>query len=158
MKILAIDPGYERLGIAVIEKVAKKETLIHSECFKTSAKESHADRLSQIQIHLTKIIKEHSPSALALETLFFSKNVKTALLVSEARGVIIATAKTLGLDVFEYSPQQIKVAVTGNGRSDKNGIAKMIPLLIKINKSIKQDDEYDAIACGLTHFANFPIN
>jgi crossover junction endodeoxyribonuclease RuvC len=159
MKLISIDPGYERLGIAIIEKNGtKKESLIFSECFQTSAKENHAERLSQIQIRLSELIQKYSPKILAIETLFFNQNVKTALLVAEARGLIIGTAKSAGVEVFEYSPQQIKVAVTGHGASDKTAISKMIPLLIGVEKEIKHDDEYDAIACGLTHFANKQIN
>ena len=158
MKILSIDPGYERLGIAIIEKIDKeKETLIFSECFKTDKKLPHPDRLSLIQIRIIEIIKKLKPEMLAIETLFFSNNQKTALLVSEARGTIISTSRTAGLEVFEYTPNSIKLAVTGYGKSDKNAIIKMIPQLILISpeklKSIKHDDEYDAIAVGLTHFA-----
>lgn len=156
MKILAIDPGYERLGIAVLEKGVKENpVLIFSECFKTSAKEKHSVRLAKIQNRILEIIKKFGPSQLAIEELFFNTNQKTALRVAEARGVIIATAKNADLEVFEYKPQEIKVAVTGNGRSDKNSIIKMIPLLIKINTNVKIDDEFDAIACGLTHLAFF---
>jgi crossover junction endodeoxyribonuclease RuvC len=158
MKILSIDPGYERLGIAVIEKNNKEqEFLIHSECFKTNSKLPHPERLSLIQIKVEEIIKKFKPKSLAIETLFFSSNQKTALLVSEARGAIIATCKTAGLEVFEYTPNSIKLAVTGYGKSDKNAIIRMVPQLIKMDKekktSIKHDDEYDAIAVGLTYFA-----
>jgi crossover junction endodeoxyribonuclease RuvC len=154
MRIIAIDPGYERLGIAVIEKeLSGKEVLIYSECFKTSSKLPHPERLRLIQEKIKKIIKEYNPERCAIETLFFSNNQKTALLVAEARGAIIATSASEGLEIFELNPNSIKLAVTGNGASDKDQIIKMIPILIKINKEIKHDDEYDAIACGLTYFA-----
>jgi len=158
MKVLSIDPGYERLGIAIIEKEKnQKEILLFSECFRTSKNDSHPERLSQILKRLKEIISEYSPDFLAIETLFFNQNTSTALLVAEARGLILGTSKSLGLEIFEYSPQSIKVATTGQGNSDKTAISKMVPLLIKIEKEIKYDDEYDAIACGLTHFANNPI-
>jgi crossover junction endodeoxyribonuclease RuvC len=162
MKLLAIDPGYERLGIAVIEKPSGsgpfdaaqgKEVLLFSECFKTSAKDAHHLRLHQLAERLEYIIKQFAPEALALETLFFSKNTKTALKVSEARGVIIERATAFGLTVTEFSPQEIKIAVTGAGNSDKTQVMKMVPLLINVSGVKKQDDEYDAIACGLTFFA-----
>ncbi len=163
MKILSIDPGYERLGIAILEKKPRehsleneKEVLVFSKCFKTSAKISHAERLSLIKNEVEEIIKKYKPKQLAIETLFFSSNQKTAFLVAEARGVVISVSKSLGLDVFEYGPGQIKLAITGYGKSDKNAIIRMIPLLISIeNKKvkIKYDDEYDAIAVGITHFA-----
>jgi crossover junction endodeoxyribonuclease RuvC len=158
MRILAIDPGYERLGIAVIEKeVRGKETLIYSDCFKTSSKLPHPERLRLIHEEIKRVIAEHSPQRCAIETLFFSTNQKTALLVAEARGVIIATAAASGLEIFEFNPNSIKLAVTGSGAGDKDQIIKMIPLLIKISKEIKHDDEYDAIACGLTYFAENPV-
>ncbi len=155
MKILAIDPGYERLGIAIIEKAPKqKEVLLYSECFKTSAKLPHAARLGLIKTRIEEVIAEFAPEKLAIETLFFSKNVKTALLVSEARGAIIASAVTSGLDVAEFMPNAIKVAITSYGKSDKPAMMSMIPRLIEIKKDIKSDDEFDAIAVGLTYFAH----
>lgn len=158
MKIMSIDPGYERLGIAVLEKEKnQKEILIHSECFKTDKKLSHPERLGLIKTRIEEIIVQYSPASLAIETLFFTNNQKTALLVAEARGSIIATGKTAGLEIFEYTPNSIKLAVTGYGKSDKNAIIKIIPSLISISKekadSIKHDDEFDAIAVGLTHLA-----
>ncbi|MEN9647941.1 MAG: crossover junction endodeoxyribonuclease RuvC, crossover junction endodeoxyribonuclease RuvC [Candidatus Parcubacteria bacterium] len=158
MKILAIDPGYERLGIAVIEKEPRgKEMLIYSDCFKTSAKLPHPERLKLIHQEIKRVITEYIPERMAIETLFFSTNQKTALLVAEARGVIIAAGATAGLEIFEFNPNSIKLAVTGSGASDKDQIIKMIPLLVKIQKEIKHDDEYDAIACGLTYFAEHPV-
>jgi crossover junction endodeoxyribonuclease RuvC len=155
MKILSIDPGYERVGIAIIEKnLGQKEVLIYSDCFKTSIELPFHLRLNLIGQEIAKVIKEHSPEVLAIETLFFNNNQKTAMKVSEARGAIIYQSVSLGLDLFEYAPLQIKIAVTGYGRSDKKQIIHMIPHLIQINKDIKYDDEYDAIAIGLTYFAH----
>lgn len=154
MKILAIDPGYERLGIAVIEKLPRqKEILVHSECFKTSAKLAHHERLTLIGDKMKEIIKKFSPSVLATEKLFFSNNQKTALLVTEARGVILYAGSSSGLPIFEYRPSEIKIAVTGYGRSQKNQIIDMVKKLIKINSKTNSDDEFDAIAIGLTHLA-----
>lgn len=155
MKIISIDPGYERLGVAIIEKGvgAKKETLVFSECFKTSAKLPFYDRLRTIGLRIEELIELYKPEALAIEKLFFSGNQKTAMLVSEARGVIIYEGVRKHLPVFEYNPVEIKVAITSYGKSDKKAIIGMIPKLISLNKVIKHDDEYDAIATGLTFFA-----
>ena len=153
MIILGIDPGYERLGIAILEKTGNKESLVYSDCFKTSAEETHAERLNQIGAEVEKIIKKFKPEALAIETLFFETNAKTAMKVAEARGTVIYVAKKNNLLVREFSPIQIKVAVTGYGKSDKKQMAFMLDRLIKIDKKIKHDDEYDAIAAGLTAFA-----
>lgn len=157
MRIISIDPGYERLGIAIIEKVPKqKEVLVFSECFKTSAKLPHHERLSLIGNRIKKIIKKYKPEQIATEKLFFSGNQKTAMLVAEARGVILYTGSSLGLEVFEYTPNQVKIAITGYGRSEKRQIIDMVQKLIQIAPealSRKSDDEFDAIAIGLTHFA-----
>ncbi len=154
MKVLSIDPGFERLGIAVIEKLkGEKEKLLFSECFETEKKLSFEKRLVLLGEHLEKILLEFSPDHLAIESLFLNTNQRTAMHVAEARGVIIYAGVKAGLQLFEYSPPQIKVAVAGNGRADKKAITKMIPLLLKIEKQIKRDDEYDAIAIGLAHLA-----
>jgi crossover junction endodeoxyribonuclease RuvC len=154
MRIIAIDPGYERLGIAVIEKELRgKEILIYSECFKTDKNLEHFERLGLIGSEIERIVLEHRPEAMCIESLFFSTNTKTAITVAEARGAILFQAAKHGLKVFEYGPGQIKVAVTGYGKSDKAAINLMVDKLIKIDKKIKLDDEYDAIAVGLTCFA-----
>lgn len=156
MKILAIDPGYERLGIAVLEKNTgdRKETLLYSDCFKTKTTNTHAERLSLLGQELAKIISKFEPEALSIETLFLTTNHKTVMHVSEARGVILYEAAQHNLSIFEYSPPQIKSTVAGDGHADKKAIIKMVPLLIKLEKEIKHDDEYDAIAVGLTYFAH----
>lgn len=154
MRIIAIDPGYERMGVAVIDKEKGKEELIFSECFKTSPKISHEERLKLIGQEIEKIIKKYKPEAMAIETLFFKNNAKTAMHVSEARGVMLYVASYLDLPVFEFSPMSIKIAVTGYGASEKDQVTEMVKKLIKINHDIKYDDEYDAIAVGLTYFAS----
>jgi len=160
MKILAIDPGYERLGIAVLEKndASKRETLLFSECFKTKTTNTHSERLFFLGQEIEKIIKKYKPEALAIETLFLTTNHKTVMLVSEARGVILYESAKHNLSIHEFSPPQIKSAVAGDGHCDKKAIIKMVPLLIKLDKEIKHDDEYDAIAVGLTFFANVRLN
>ena len=157
MIIISIDPGYERLGIAVLEKNQGKEKLIYSDCLRTSPKDSHEDRTLYLGIKLEKLIQKYSPTIFVFESLFFNSNQKTAMHVSKTLGALIYVAKRKGLDVFEFTPPQIKVAVTGNGRSSKEGVIKMIPLLIKIPEKKMLDDEYDAIGCGLTFFANYKM-
>ena len=154
MRVLAVDPGYERLGLAVIEKeTGGKETLLFSECFKTSAKLAHAGRLHLIGEELGRLILEYTPEAVAIETLFFSNNQKTAMQVSEARGTLLYVAASAGIPVSEFSPADIKIAVTSYGKSDKAQVTEMVKRLIHIEKPIQYDDEYDAIAIGLTFFA-----
>lgn len=154
MRVLAIDPGYERLGIAVLEKKAGgKEQLVFSECFQTSKTAPFVERLHAVGVKLRKIIKEYSPDGVAIESLFFTNNQKTAMHVAEVRGVIMYEAMNNKLQFAEYTPGQIKNAVTGDGRADKKQIISMIPHLIKMDKKIQFDDEYDAIAIGITFLA-----
>ncbi len=155
MIILGIDPGYDRLGIAIIDKPNKgKEILIYSSCLQTSTKDTIYMRLLQIGNEVSRVIKDFKPDVLAIENLFISKNQKTAMRVSEARGIIIYEALKMNLPVFEYSPMQIKSSVAGDGTADKERIFKMICLLIKLPNKKTVDDEYDAIAVALTHSAN----
>ncbi|MES2315163.1 MAG: crossover junction endodeoxyribonuclease RuvC [Patescibacteria group bacterium] len=156
MRILGIDPGFERLGVAVLEKEKgdKKEQVIFSQCFKTSAKLEFADRLCLIGDEVKKIIKKYKPEVLSIETLFLNTNQKTVMHVAEARGVVIYEAKQAGLQVFEASPPQIKIATTGYGRSDKKQINRMVKMLVDIDESKASDDELDAIAIAITAFAH----
>lgn len=154
MRILAIDPGYERLGIAVIEKSqGKKDHLIYSDCFRTSAKDTFETRLLQLGKEVEKIIEQYSPKGLAIENLFFSNNQKTAMRVAEVRGAILYLAARNNLTISEMSPLQIKLAVTGDGKSSKAQMIKMVHLLISIDKKNMLDDEYDAISAGIAFFA-----
>lgn len=154
MRIISIDPGYERLGVAIIEKENnKREELIFSECFKTLAKLPHSERLTLIGNRIKEVIKKYKPEQLATEKLFFSGNQKTAMLVAEARGVILYAGSSSGLEIFEYTPNEVKIAITGYGRSEKRQIIDMVKKLIDVKKSKESDDEFDAIAIGLTHFA-----
>ncbi len=152
-RVLGIDPGYERLGVAVVEKENGKEKLIFSETLKTSPKRDFKDRLFEIGEEVQKIIDEYKPENLAIEKLFFNTNQKTATNVSEVRGALLYIAQKNLMDIYEYTPLQIKVAITGQGRADKKQIMFMLERLIKIEKEIKYDDEFDAIAVALTGFA-----
>lgn len=151
--ILGIDPGYDRLGIALIEKNGSKEVLIHSECLQTSSKDDIYTRLYYVGRKISSILDDFQPTELAIENLFITKNQKTAMRVSEARGIILYECKKREISVNEYTPMQIKSAICGDGTSDKAMIIKMIHLLIKPTKKILLDDEYDAIAVALTHSA-----
>ena len=154
MRIISIDPGYERLGIAILEKESKqKEVLVFSECFKTSAKLPHHERLALIGNRIKEVIKKHQPDELATEKLVSSGNQKTAMLVAESRGVILYSGSSLGLQIFEYTPNNVKIAITGYGRSEKKQMIDMVKKLIVVNSKTNIDDEFDAIAIGLTHFA-----
>jgi crossover junction endodeoxyribonuclease RuvC len=152
MRILAIDPGYDRLGIAVVEGDPSRPTLLWSDCI-IPDKGEHEKRLARVSRAVTLAIQEYAPDTLAIETLFFSINKKTAIGVAEARGAILAAAGLASVPVREYSPQQIKLAVTGYGGSDKTAVAHMIPQLLSLPKKKRLDDELDAIAIGITGLA-----
>lgn len=148
--ILGIDPGFGRLGIAILNSKNNKPNLIHSECFETDKDTDHPERLALIHKKIVTIIKKYKPQKLAIESLIFAKNEKTALKVAEVRGIIIALAKINSLSIEEYHPNTIKISVTGYGKSDKSQIIYMIHKIIGIDKKFEYDDEYDAIAVALT--------
>lgn len=152
MRILGIDPGFDRLGIAVIEGDPSRPTLIMSACV-LPAKGAPSERLAFVSRAITEAILEYSPDALAIETLFFGVNKKTALGVAEARGAILAAAGLASLPVIECTPQQVKLAVTGHGGADKASVASMIPHLLILPPKDRLDDELDAIAVGITALA-----
>ncbi len=152
MKILGIDPGYGRLGLAVVEQPLKgKEVVLYSNCFETPATDPIDKRLLGIGTEVARILDEYQPEAMAIETLFIAKNQKTAMRVSEARGIIMYEAYKRHIEVHEYSPMQIKTAITSDGTSDKERMMKMVHLLVTLPNKIRIDDELDAIAIALTH-------
>lgn len=154
LRVLGIDPGYERVGLAVLEKSVSRESLLFSCCFKTSAALPFPERLLAIGKKTREVIAAYAPDALAIERLFFSSNQKTALLVSEARGVLLYEALCAGLSVYEYTPLQVKTAIVGYGRGTKEQVQAMLARLIILPATITSDDELDAIAIGLTALAS----
>ncbi|MEX0933491.1 MAG: crossover junction endodeoxyribonuclease RuvC [Candidatus Paceibacterota bacterium] len=158
MRIISLDPGYDRLGIAVIEKDARgKEVLLFSTCHTTEKTEPFENRLFSVVRAFREMLEIYKPDECALEKLFFQNNQKTAMFVSRVIGALTYVSLEKNVPVFEYTPLQIKTAVTGNGRSTKLEMMKMIPLIIpcpKIATGEKMlDDEFDAIAVGVTHLA-----
>lgn len=155
IRIIGIDPGFDRLGICILDKYPNKEELIHSQCITTSKKESFEVRLAEIGEELTKILKKHKPEELAIETLFFTTNQKTIITVAEVRGICIYLSHINDVKIYEYSPPQIKLAVTGYGKATKEDVGIMVPKILKRElKSTILDDEIDAIAIALTHSAH----
>jgi len=153
MKVLGIDPGYGRCGVAVLERTDGTDTLLYSECIETSSELPFEERLAIVAAACSQLIQTHAPEHIALEKLFFGKNRTTGMRVAEVRGAILALAGAAGIAVAEYAPNEVKSATTGYGSADKKQVAKMIHALVKIGKVIRHDDEYDAIAIGITHLA-----
>ncbi len=154
MRILAFDPGYERLGVAVIEKVNGKEALLYSGCIRTKATLSFPERLAVLGAATEALIETWQPKAVALESLYFENNAKTAMNVSAVRGMLLYLAARNNLPAHEYTPLQVKVAVTGHGQASKAAVALMVPKLVSISLGKRLDDELDAIAVGITCLAS----
>lgn len=154
MKALSIDPGYGRCGIAVISGTASQQTCEYSGCIETKSKNKFADRLKEICDRVRETIREHNPDVLAIEKLFFNQNTTTAMKVAQVKGAIILVAKENNLTTYEYTPQKIKTAVTGYGKSSKNQMIEMTKQLVSIRDEAKHDDEYDAVAVGVTCLAH----
>ena len=152
--MLGIDPGYDRLGVAVVEIKNGKETVLHSCCIETNKKDSLPQRLHAAGIALEQIITVHKPTGIGIETLFFNKNVKTAMGVAQARGMILYLALKANCIIYELSPQAVKIAITGYGNSDKKAVIDMVKRLVADAPEKVLDDEYDAIAVAVTALAH----
>jgi crossover junction endodeoxyribonuclease RuvC len=157
MRVLAFDPGFERLGVAVVEKESGKEKLLYSDCLRTEASLPFPERLALLGAAVEKLLEKWMPDAVALEDLYFAKNAKTAMKVAEVRGVLVYLAAARGIALYQYTPLQVKIAVTGYGASDKRAVAAMVPRLIDLPTSTRLDDEMDAIAVGLTCVASVRV-
>jgi len=155
MKVLAIDPGYDRIGIAVLTHSTEGEILHHSACLLTDKQQPFTDRLYSLGQQIEQLLLTYTPDTLAIETLFFNKNIKTAIGVAEARGAILYLAKKHGCVIYEFGPQEIKIATTGYGKSDKQAVIMMVKKLVKNVPQDALDDEYDAIAVGITCLAHY---
>ncbi|MBI2430818.1 MAG: crossover junction endodeoxyribonuclease RuvC [Candidatus Levybacteria bacterium] len=151
MVVLGIDPGIGRMGWGAIIVQSSKCKVQSCGCIETAAKLRTEERLLQIYQDLTKIIKEYQPDVLAIEELFFGANAKTALVVGQARGVALLVAGQNKLPIAVYTPLQVKVALTGYGRAEKNQIGQMVKVLLKLSSIPKPDDTADALAVALTH-------
>ncbi len=150
-RILGIDPGTGILGFGVIDVDARgKATLVDGGVIRTPANQPDSDRLITIYDELHDIITELKPQVMSVEKLFFSQNVTTAMSVSQARGVVLLCGKQHGLELHEFTPQQIKLAVTGQGRADKKQVQEMVRVILSLQEVPKPDDAADAIACALT--------
>jgi crossover junction endodeoxyribonuclease RuvC len=151
MRIIGIDPGTGILGFGVIEVQKSKPVLVDAGVIRTPVKEDDAIRLETIYDELTDIIMQTKPQQMAVEKLYFSRNVTTAMTVAQARGVVLLCGMQAGLTIAEYTPQQIKQALTGYGRADKKQIQEMVRIVLELGEVPKPDDCADALACAITH-------
>ncbi|PIZ63772.1 crossover junction endodeoxyribonuclease RuvC [Candidatus Saccharibacteria bacterium CG_4_10_14_0_2_um_filter_52_9] len=151
MRILGIDPGTGILGFGVIDVTRGKTQLVDAGVIRTPVKEDDAVRLQTIFDELTDIIMATKPTEMSVEKLFFSQNVTTAMTVSQARGVVLLCGMQAGLKISEYTPQQIKQAVTGYGKADKKQIQEIVRVILQLKEVPKPDDCADALAAAITH-------
>lgn len=152
MRILGIDPGTGLLGFGVIEaREGGKLSVVDGGVIRTPQKEDDAERLAIIFEELSDIIAQTKPAEMAVEKLYFSQNVTTAMAVAQARGVAIVAGKQANLKISEYTPLQIKQALTGYGRADKKQMQEMVRVLLGLKVIPKPDDCADALACAITH-------
>lgn len=150
MRIIGIDPGTGILGFGIIDVDSKnKLKLVDGGVIRTPVKEDDAIRLATIYEELTALIKEFKPGVMAVEKLFFSQNVTTAMTVAQARGVVLLCGQQNNLKLYEYTPQQIKQAMTGNGRADKKQMQEMVKTILGLKEVPKPDDAADAIATAV---------
>src|SRR5579875_2579229 len=148
MRILGIDPGTGLLGFGVVETTAQKLQLIDAGVIRTAANLTDSVRLKTIYEELDSVIKETVPNIMSVEKLFFARNITTAMTVSQARGVVLLLGELHHLTIFEYTPLQIKQAITGYGQADKRQIQEMIRILLGLTTIPKPDDCADALAAA----------
>lgn len=156
--VVSVDPGYERLGVAVVKKDKGKEYLLFSDCFISSKKDADASRLYGIGTQFKKLLEDYKPDAVAMEKIFFTTNQTTGILVANMSGVIKFLAREANLPVFEYTPTGVKMAMASHGRASKEDVHQMVSKLIVLPEKKRLDDEIDAIAVGLTHLAHARIS
>ena len=151
MKILGIDPGTGRVGWGIVSHEKGVDSLIDCGCFETKVNSELPERLLKIYDFLEDLIKIHQPQALAVESLFFEKNAKTAIDVAAARGVILLAGERAGIPISQYTPLQVKSALTGYGKAEKTQVEFMVGKVLHLREKIKPDDAADAVAIALTH-------
>lgn len=155
--VISVDPGYERLGVAVLKKENGKEFLLFSDCLISLKKDDDASRIFTIGLAFKKIIKKYKPDAVALEKIFFTTNQTTGILVANMSGVIKYLSKEKNVPVFEYTPTAVKMAMTSHGRASKEDVHQMVARLLILPPKKRLDDEIDAVAVGLTHLSHARI-
>ncbi len=155
--ILGIDPGFGKTGFGVIENSSGEWKLVACGCIETEINDPFVERLVELHLELLKVIKKYKPTRVSVEDLFFARNVTTAIKVGQARGVILLTVAQLKIPVEEYTPLQVKQAITGYGRAEKGQIQRMIQMQFRLKKKITPDDAADAVAVALTCAASLNL-
>lgn len=149
MRILGIDPGTGIVGFGLIDVIRGNNIFVDAGVVRTPAHQPDSERLATIYTDLASVIDEFKPAIMAVEKLFFIRNITTAMSVSQARGVILLLGKQKELQLYEYTPLQIKQAVTGYGKADKSQIQEMVKAILKLPQIPKPDDAADALAAAI---------
>lgn len=157
MRIIGIDPGIARTGWGVIEVRSGKVEVQRYGCIETPKDHALGKRLESLYTQLNQIMDTNHPEAFAIEDLFFNTNSKTALVVGQARGVALLTAAQQQIPIAVYTPLQVKIAVTGYGRAEKNQVGQMVKTILKLASIPKPDDTTDALAIALTHAFSYKM-
>lgn len=158
MRILGVDPGIGRTGWGVIDEVSGKITVKDYSCLETPPNSEISGRLRIVYESLLTILDAHTPDVFAVEELFFNTNAKTALVVGQARGVMLLAAAQRNIPVVSYTPLQVKMALTGYGRAEKAQIGQMVKTVLSLKSIPKPDDVTDALAIALTHAFSHKMN
>lgn len=158
MLVLGIDPGIAITGIAAVSEEKGKVSLISHKSLTTGTNLTTPERLERLFSQLVQFVKSVKPEVAALENLFFNTNAKTALIVGQARGIIQLALTQYKIPIVEYTPLQVKMAITGYGRADKNQIQQMVKTILKLPQILKPDDVADAAAIALTHCFSYKID
>lgn len=158
MIIIGVDPGYAIVGIGVVEYKGNKFRTLEYNAITTPAGMPTVDRLKKIYDEMTLLLEKYQPDAVAIEELFFNSNQKTAINVAQARGVILVSVRNKEIPIFEYTPLQVKQAVTGYGRADKKQIQQMVKLLLNLNVIPQPDDAADGLALAICHAHSNKMN
>ncbi len=157
MIVLGIDPGTALTGYGVVERIGPRVRAVDYGCIRTPADQPLAERLLEIRAAISDLIATHEPSLVAVERLFFNRNVQTAFAVGQARGAILLTAAEHGLPVFEFTPNEVKMAVTGYGRAPKEQVQRMVQIVLGLPELPHPDDAADALAIAICLAHSRPV-
>ncbi len=158
MVIIGIDPGIGRMGWGVIREENGAQSMTDCGCFETDAKLAEEKRLEKIHDFIKELVNKYSPDVVAVESLFFAANSKTAFSVGQARGVILLTISQAEVKLVSYTPLQVKLSISGYGKADKNQVQQMVKSLLKLKQIPKPDDAADALAIALTYAYSYKVN
>jgi crossover junction endodeoxyribonuclease RuvC len=150
VRILGVDTSLRSSGVGIIQGPVKSPTFVTCGTIKTPAAKPHTECLRRLDAGINELIEEHKPDSIAIEGIFYCKNVRTAITLGEVRGVVLTAAGRAGIPIFEYAPRDVKMALSGFGAASKDQVARMITTLLKL-KQIPQEDAADALAIALCH-------